>query len=328
MKLTIVGASGTLGRQIARRAIDEGHVVRCLVRNPRKAAFLKEWGAEIVKGDICKPETLPPALEGADAVIDAATARPTESVSIRAVDWDGKVNLIQAAARAQVGRYVFLSILNAEAFPNVPLMEIKHCTETFLAESGLKYTILRPAGFMQGLIGQYAIPILDGQAVWVSGDGTPVAYMNTQDVAKFVVRAVEVPEATNRSFPVVGPRAWTASETIALCERLSDKTARISRLPLGLLRFMYRLTRFFAWTRNASDRLIFAEVLASDKPMNAPMDETYAILGLDPQEMSTLEEYLQDYFGRILKKLKEIGYEKEKAREKKKKKRSPFKTKS
>lgn len=325
MNLLVVGATGTLGRQVARHALDHGDKVRCLVRNLRKAAFLKEWGAELIKGDLNDATTLPPALEGIDAVIDAATARATDSASIKQVDWEGKVSLIQAAKAAGVQRYIFFSILDAEKYPNVPLMEIKRCTELFLAEAGLNYTILRLCGFMQGLIGQYAIPILDNQAVWVTGESTPVAYMDTQDIAKFAVRALEVSETEKRTLPVVGTRAWEAYDIINLCERLSGRDAKISRLPLGFLRLMRRVTRFFEWGRNASDRLAFAEVLASGTPLNASMDETYKIFALDPKETTTLETYMQEYFNRILKKLKEIDYEKNKS---KKKKKTPFKSKS
>ncbi|MGI2907379.1 SDR family oxidoreductase [Tolypothrix sp. VBCCA 56010] len=324
MTLLIVGATGTLGRQVARRAIDEGYKVRCLVRSAKKAAFLKEWGAELVPGDLCYPQTLPAALEGITAVIDASTSRPTDSLSIKQVDWDGKVALIQAAQAAGVQRFIFFSILDADKYPKVPLMEIKRCTELFLAESGLNYTILQLAGFMQGLIGQYGIPILEGQPVWVTGESSPIAYMDTQDIAKFAIRALSVPETENLAFPVVGTRAWSAQEIISLCERLSGKEAKITRMPLNLLRAVRSITRFFQWGWNVADRLAFTEVLASGKPLNASMDEVYKVFGLDQQETTTLESYLQEYFSRIMKKLKEIDYEKTKAK-KKKEKRSPFK---
>ena len=327
MSLLIVGATGTLGRQITRRALDEGYEVRCLVRSPRKAAFLKEWGAELTQGDLCDPGTLPPALQGVTAVIDAATTRPTDSLSIKQVDWEGKVSLIQAAKAAGVDRFIFFSILDAEKYPDVPLMQIKRCTELFLAESGLNYTIFRPAGFLQGLIGQYAIPILEKQAVWVTSQTSAIAYMDTQDIAKFAIQALTVPEAVNRTFPMVGPRAWEAYEIIRLCERLSGKEAKVTRMPLGLLRTVRRIARFFQWSWNLADRLAFTEVIASGKPLTASMDETYAVFGLDPKDTTTLEAYMQDYFSRIMKKLKEIEYEREKERERaRKKKRSPFKS--
>lgn len=325
MKVLVVGATGTLGRQIVRHAIDQGHQVRCLVRSQRKAAFLKEWGAELVGGTLRDKNTIIAALEGMDAVIDAATARATDSASIKQVDWDGKVNLIQAAKTAGVDRFIFFSILNAERYSNVPLMEIKRCTEKFLAESGLKYTILRPCGFMQGLIGQYAIPMLDNQTVWITGESTAIAYMDTQDIAKFAVRALEVPETVGQSYPVVGSKAWKAEEIIEVCERLSGKEGKIWRLPMGLLRFMRGISRCFQWTYNISDRLAFAEVLASDQALDAPMAEVYQVFGLDPNQTTTLESYLQEYFSRILKKLKEIDFEKQKAQ---KKKKTPFKKKA
>jgi len=324
MTLLIVGATGTLGRQVARRAIDEGYKVRCLVRSTKKAAFLKEWGAELVNGDLCYPQTLPRALEGVTAVIDAATSRPTDSLSIKQVDWDGKVALIQAAKAAGVERFIFFSILESQKYPEVPLMEIKRCTEIFLAESGLNYTTLRLAGFMQGLIGQYGIPILENQPVWVTGESSPVAYMDTIDIAKFAIRALSVPETEKQTFPLVGTRGWSAEEIISVCERLSGKEARITRMPINLLRTVRHFLRFFQWGWNVADRLAFTEVLASGKPLNAPMEQVYQVFGMDAQQTTTLESYLQEYFSRIMKKLKELDYEKKQTK-KQKSKKTPFK---
>jgi len=327
MKLLIIGATGTLGRQVARRAIDEGHQVRCMVRSFRKAAFLKEWGAELVGGDLCRPDTVLPALEGIDAIIDAATARATDSLTIKQVDWDGKVAFIQAAKAANINRYFFFSILDAEKYPNVPLMEIKRCTELFLQESGLDYTILRPCGFLQGLIGQYSIPVLEGQAVWMMGDTSPIAYMDTQDIARFAVKALTTSESIGHTFPVVGTKAWGGNEIIGLCERLSRKDARIWKIPGGVIQGFRKFLYFFQWGWNTADRLAFLDVVSSGKALNANMDETYAAFNIDPGSITTMEEYMGEYFERITKKLREIDYEKQKAKQKKKK-RSPFKNKA
>lgn len=323
MNVLVVGATGTLGRQVARRAIDEGHQVRCLVRNQRKASFLKEWGAELVGANLCQPDSLPPVLEGIDAIIDAATARSTDSIGVKAVDWQGQINLIQAAKEAGIERFIFFSILDSEKYRNVPLMDAKYCVERYLEEAEMNFTVLRLAGFMQGLIAQYAIPILENQAVWITGKSSPIAYMNTQDIARFAVQALKIPATEKGSFPVVGTKAWQGEEIISICERYSGQTASIARLSLGFLRLMRRVTRFFQWSQNASDRLAFAEVMASGMPLDAPMAEVYKIFELDPAETTTLESYLQEYFSRIMQKLKEIDYEKNKGKKKKDGKKKP-----
>ncbi|MBD0335977.1 MAG: NAD(P)H-binding protein [Cyanobacteria bacterium Co-bin13] len=300
---------------MVRRALDEGYEVRCLVRSFQRAAFLREWGVELVRGDLVKPETLTKALEGVEAVIDAATARPTERAEV--VDWQGQVNLIKATQAAGIKRFIFFSILDAEKFPHVPLMEIKRCTEKYLVESGLDYTILRPCGFLQGLIGQYAIPTLEKQAIWVMGEAAPIAYMDTQDIAKFAVKALSTPATINRSFPLAGPRAWGAYEIIRLCERKSGQTARVSRISMGLLTNIRRIAQFFQWGWNFADRLAFVEVVAGSQPIDASMEETYQTFGIDPNEITTLEDYMQEYFSRIMKKLKELEFDSDKANKKK-----------
>ena len=89
---------------------------------------------------------------------------------------------------------------------------------------------------------------------------------------------------------------------------------------------MRRITRFFQWSQNASDRLAFAEVMASGNSLDAPMEEVYKTFELDPAETTTLESYLQEYFSRIMQKLKEIDYEKNKNKKKSGKKKPNIRT--
>ncbi|MCP9931888.1 NAD(P)H-binding protein [Cyanobium sp. AMD-g] len=317
MKVLVVGGTGTLGRQIARRALDAGHTVRCVVRSPRKAAFLQEWGCDLTRGDLLEPASLDYALEGQEAVIDAATARATDGGSAYEIDWDGKQNLFAACRRAGVGRLVFMSLLDAAKHRGVPLMDIKACTEEWLEASDLDYTILRGVAFMQGLISQFAIPVLESQTVWVSGAPTPIAYMNTQDVARFAVAALERPETIRQAFPVVGPRAWITGEITQLCEKYSGREARVFRVPPVLLGLMQSVTGFFEASLNVAERLAFAEVVGGGEPLTAPMEASYAAFGLDPAETTLLEDYLKEYYDTILRRLREMESDLDKEAKKK-----------
>ncbi|MEM9569265.1 MAG: NAD(P)H-binding protein [Cyanobacteria bacterium P01_E01_bin.34] len=308
MNVLIVGATGTLGRQVARKAIEAGHSVTCMVRIPDKGAFLCEWGATIKVGNLVRPETLPFALEGIDVVVDCATVRPSSSLSLKEVDWDGKVALINAARAAEVKQFMFFSIYRSEEFPDVPLMSCKHHVEEYLKRSLVPYTIFRPCGFMQGLIGQYAIPILEDQVVWTTDPPTPISYIDTIDAAQIAVKAIGHEGAIHKVLPLSGSRAWEPREVISLCERMSSNRAKVSTMPLGLLRGARNILNFFQWTWNIADRLAFSEVLASGKPMHADMDEVYSLLEVDSKELTTLEGYLLEYFERIMKKLRESNY--------------------
>ena len=306
MKILLVGATGTLGRQIAKKAVEEGHEVRCIVRNPRKASFLQEWGCELTKGDLLQKDDINYALQDIEAVIDAATSRPDDSKSIYETDWEGKLNLFNECETNGVSRIIFLSILLTEEFRNVPLMDVKFCTEKLLENSKFNYTIFKCAAFMQGVIGQFAIPILDSQAVWMSGSPTNIAYINTQDMANIIVSSLGNPKTYKLTLPLVGPKAWNANEIISLCEKYSNKKAKVFRVADFILKATQSAVSFFEDSLNIAERLAFAEVTSSGKELNADMAKTLDLLEIKASDMTSLENYLKEYYEQILKRLKEM----------------------
>jgi uncharacterized protein YbjT (DUF2867 family) len=309
MSLLIIGGTGTLGRQIVLQALTKGYKVRCLVRNFRKASFLKEWGVELVYGDLTKPETIPPCLIGITAIIDASTSRPDELDALKKVDWNGKLYLIEAAKAATIKRFIFFSAQNAEQFKNIPLMKLKSGVETKLKQSGIPYTIFRLTGFYQGLIEQYAIPILEKLPIWVTNENTYISYMDTQDIAKFCLRSLQIPKTINQTFFLSGSKGWVSSEIINLCEQLAGQKAKVQKIPLFLLKFISNFFGFFEWGQNISDRLAFVEILNIENNFSKSTFELYKMFKIDPSEIIQLDDYFLEYFIRLLKRLRDINFE-------------------
>jgi len=309
MSLLIIGGTGTLGRQIVLQALTKGYQVRCLVRNFRKASFLKEWGVELVYGDLTRPETIPPCLKGITAVIDASTSRAEELDSLKKVDWEGKLYLIEAAKVANIKKFIFFSAQNAEQFENIPLMKVKNGIEIKLKQSGIPYTIFRLTGFYQGLIEQYAIPILENLPIWVTNENTYVSYMDTQDVAKFCLRSLQIPQTTNKTFLLSGVKGWVSSEIISLCEQLAGQKAKVQRVPLVLLQLVSRFFGFFEWGQNISDRLAFVEILSTENNFSKSTVDLYQLFKIDPSEIIQLDDYFLEYFIRLLKRLRDVNFE-------------------
>ena len=309
MSLLIIGGTGTLGRQIVLQALTKGYKVRCLVRNLRKANFLKEWGAELVYGDLTLYETIPSCLRGITAVIDASTSRPYDLSTMKKIDWKGKLALIEASKVANVQHFIFCSVLNLEQFPNIPLLAMKQSIEICLIESQIPYTIFRLTGFYQGLIEQYAIPILENLPIWITDEKTCVSYMDTQDIAKFCLQALQLPKTRNQVFFLGGPKGWVSSEIIKLCEQLAGQSAKVKTIPVNILKLSSQILGFFEWGQNISDRLAFAEILNVENNFSKSSFDLYKTFKVDPSEIVQLDDYFLEYFIRLLRRLKDINFE-------------------
>ena len=149
----VVGSTGKLGRAIVRCLRADGAVVRALVRPASDVAVLQDSGAELVVGDLRNAASLREACKGCDAVITTASSLHTSTgFDPERTDRNGNLNLIEAARQENVGHFVFTSTIGADA-PDAPrVFRNKRLIEERLAASGLRHTILRPAGFMENLL--------------------------------------------------------------------------------------------------------------------------------------------------------------------------------
>ena len=313
MSLLIIGGTGTLGRQIVKQALDEGYQVKCLVRDFRRGGFLKNWGAELIYGDLSRPSTIPKALKGVKIIIDSSTIRSISSYTSETIDWQGKLALLEAAKLSNIKELIYFSIFNGSNNSSIPLLDLKLKFEKELEKSGLDYTIYQCSGFFQGLISQYALPILENKTIWLSGDGVPVAYLDTQDAAKLVIQGLNNFWYNNKKVPLIGNNFWTPKEIIQLCERLSGKIARISYIPATVFGLLRKLFRCFEFTWNIADRLQVSEIFTRSsywkrlEKRAKPSNDTLELIN-----QLSLESYLQEYFSKILKKLRETNYQQSK----------------
>nr|YP_009393296.1 hypothetical protein [Symphyocladiella dendroidea]ARW61858.1 hypothetical protein [Symphyocladiella dendroidea] len=309
MTLLVIGSTGTLGRQVVRKALNEGFQVKCLVRSFRKGAFLKEWGAQLVYGDLSVVESIPLSLYGVSAIIDCSTSRANDLHNVELIELQAKYILIESAIKANIKRYIFFSIFNSFNYQDIPLVMLKLMIEYRLKISGLNYTIFHLPGFFQGLISQYALPILDKQLIWMTSESSLISYINTQDVAKMTIHSLSIGQFNQKTLPLVGSKLWRSLDVINLCEQISGRRAQINTIPIYLLNFLKNFTQLFQWTWNISQRLAFIEMLSSGYNTSTQMKEVLYVLQTDETELEQLEVYLQEYFERILKKLKELNYQ-------------------
>jgi nucleoside-diphosphate-sugar epimerase len=311
MRITIIGATGTLGRQIARQALDQGYKVNCLTRNLKRAAFLKEWGAELTYCDLSIVETIPLTLKGSSIVIDASTIRSTDSYTLETIDWKAKIAIIEAAKIAQTKHYIsFAPKKTLEKETDVILLKLKRKFKQYLSTSGLPYTIFYVDGFFQGLINQFAVQVLEKEPIWITKEQSTLYYIDAIDAAKQIVKNLPqiVKKESENELLLLGSKPWQPLQVIELCEQLCGQKANVRYLPIGVLKLLSTSLNFFQWSRNIADRLSFANVL-EDTYKKEGIPEKTQVLDIHKGELTSLEDYLQEYFKKILTKLKDLNYQ-------------------
>ncbi len=228
-RVLVAGASGLLGGRVAGKLLDRKVPVRALTRAPGKVAELARRGAEVVQGDLLRPESLAAACAGVDQIFSSANSfmgtGPTSPVR---VDVPGYRNLGRAAEQAGVRRMVHTSALGIEDVP-VDFFRVKTEVDRVIRGGSTPWALLRPTAFLDVWVG-IALDQAGRGPVMVFGSGNIRAnYVSVEDVAQIAVKVLEHPEIVNEEVPIGGPSNLTQHELLDLMERvLGRKFARKS----------------------------------------------------------------------------------------------------
>lgn len=186
MKILIVGSSGKTGQKLLEQLSKTHHSVTGLIRSIEQEGLVKQFGAAPLLGDL--EDDVESLAEGFDAIIFVAGSR---GKNVQGVDYQGLVNMVNAAVKASVKRFLYIGSINVGKDPNQFIQELKDFyqvnnepvpegllvntqkpgyhnyvkmkekAEEHIINSGINYTIIR-AGLLTQEPGTGKVNVTDG----------------------------------------------------------------------------------------------------------------------------------------------------------------------
>ncbi|OGO29616.1 MAG: hypothetical protein A2Z16_07210 [Chloroflexi bacterium RBG_16_54_18] len=248
--IAITGASGYLGSHLTRRLVESGYQVRAVIRNRAKAEQESRLGGldvEWVEGDVTRPETLANAFVGATAVLHTvAVAIEKKRSSYEEINYRGSLNVVDAARKAGIRRFIYISQLGASADLPYRFLASKGMGEDYVVASALDWTVFRPAviwGPEDEFANSFArlIPITPFIFPIVGDENSLFQPVWVEDVAASVQKSLDDPSTFRQIYELGGPEVLTLEEIERRTLKALGRRRLLIPFPMTLLRIFVSL---------------------------------------------------------------------------------------
>jgi uncharacterized protein YbjT (DUF2867 family) len=190
LKILVTGATGQQGGAVARALLKRGHTVYALTRRPDSvnAVFLKNKGAEIIKGDFTHIDDLPEFPRDLDGIFIMTTPYETGPGD----ELLQGENSIDAAESVGVKHIIFTSVANADKNTGIPHFDSKFEVEKYLATIETPYTIVAPAFFYDNFTSPFLLPGLKtGRFFQALPPDVPLQSVSVETIGEFTAHVFE-----------------------------------------------------------------------------------------------------------------------------------------
>lgn len=212
--IAITGATGQLGRKVIRQLLKilPASELIALVRDPAAAAAQLPAGITLREADYNRPETLTPALKGAEKLLFISSSETGQrEVQHRAV--------IDAAKQAGVKFIAYTSLLHADSSP-LGLAAEHRATEALLARSGINYALLRNGWYSENYAASIAPALSHHAFIGAAGEGK-ISSASRQDYAEAAAKVITDDNQAGKVYELAGDESWTLQQFSAEITRQS-----------------------------------------------------------------------------------------------------------
>lgn len=222
--ILVTGSAGKTGQAVIRALVAKGAVVRALVRRPEQVPKVEVLGAhQVVVGDMRVQAAMDRAARDVRAVYHVCPNVHPDEVSI------GQT-VMAAACSAGVAHFVYHSVLHPQV-EAMPHHWLKMRVEERLFESGLDYTILQPAAYMQNVLAQWDRVVDQGVYAVPYAIETRLGMVDLEDVAQAAAAVLTEAGHTGATYELAGPEALTQIEIANTMGQQLGRAVHVQAVP-------------------------------------------------------------------------------------------------